>query len=310
MSEPSAAPAYQERVGLGLASVIVAIFCFSLMDAVAKWLGHDYAAIQIAFFRNLFGLIPVAIITWQAGGWRNLRTHRIGAQVLRAALLWIALLTFFIAIRTLALAEAVAIAFAAPLFVTALSVPMLGEHVGLRRWSACVVGFLGVLVMLRPGAGAFQPEAVLVLISALGYALAMLLTRRIVRTETTAALVFYGTLVGLLANACLLPFFWSPPAAGDLPLFVALGLLGGTGAFLMVQAYRHAQAAVVAPFDYTALIWAALFGWIVWREVPDGPVWLGAAIVVASGLYIIHREARLGTRPNAPPPVAGPRPLD
>ena len=174
--------------------------------------------------------------------------------------------------------------------------PFLGEAVGPRRWLAVIVGFLGVLVMVRPGAGAFQPEALLVVLAALGYALSMLITRRLTRTETNAAILFYSTAGSTLANALLLPFFWITPTTGDLGLFAGLGLIGGIGSFFMVLAYRHAPAAVVAPFDYTALLWATLIGWLVWHELPDATVWFGAAVVVASGLYIIHREAGIGRR--------------
>lgn len=293
-----------ERVGLGIASVVAAIFFFSMMDGIAKWLGQSHAAIQIAFFRNLFGLLPVALIVWQGGGLASLRTRRPWVHVLRAALIWLALVTFFAAISLMPLAEAVAVAFAAPLFVTALSWPVAGEPVGPRRWAAVLVGFTGVLIIVRPGAAAFQPEALLVLLSALCFALAMLVTRRMVRSETNAAILFYTTIGGLVANGLLLPLFWSAPSAGDFGFFVVLGLLGGVGSYLMVQAYRHAPAAVVSPFDYSALIWSTLIGWLIWRDVPDPPVWLGAAVVVASGLYIIHREAvrprRLAVAPDQP----------
>ena len=293
-----------DRVGLGIASIIAAIFFFSMMDGVAKWLGQSYTPIQIAFFRNLFGLLPVALIIWQGGGLGALRTRHPWAHVLRAVLIWLALVTFFAGISIMPLAEAVAIAFAAPLFVTALSQPIAGEPVGPRRWAAVLVGFLGVLIIVRPGAATFRPEALLVLLSALCFAVAMLVTRRMVRSETNAALLFYTTIGGLLANGVLLPLFWSAPPAGDLGLFVLLGLIGGVGSFLMVVAYRHAPAAVIAPFDYSALLWSTLIGWLVWRDVPETAVWLGAAVVVASGLYIIQREAirplRIAVAPDQP----------
>jgi len=292
------ARARDDRVGQGIACILFAMFAMSMMDGMAKWLGQGYSPVQIAFFRGLFALIPVLMIVWQSGGINALRTRHPLGHLFRAATTWLALVCFFAAIRSMPLADAVAIAFAAPLFVTALSVPFLGESVGPRRWLAVIVGFIGVLVMVRPGAGAFQPEALLVLLAALGYALAMLVTRRLTRTETNAAILFYSTAGATLANGLLLPFFWVTPTAGDLGLFAGLGLIGGVGSFFMVLAYRHAPAAVIAPFDYTALLWATLLGWLVWQELPDAPVWFGAAIVVLSGLYIIHREAGLGRRRN------------
>lgn len=295
-SPVAAAQARDDRIGQGIAAILFAMFCMSMMDGMAKWLGQGYSAIQVAFFRGVFALIPILVVVWQSGGIGALHTRRPLAHAFRAATIWLALVCFFAALRTMPLADAVAIAFAAPLFVTALSVPVLGETVGPRRWAAVIVGFLGVLIMVRPGAGTFQLEALLVLLAALGYALSMLTTRRLARTETNAAILFYSTVGSTLANALLLPFFWSTPAMGDLGLFAGLGLIGGIGSFFMVLAYRHAPAAVVAPFDYTALLWATLIGWLVWQELPDAPVWIGAAVVVASGLYIIHREAGPGRR--------------
>ena len=142
-------------------------------------------------------------------------------------------------------------------------------------------------------------SVLLVLLAALGYALAMLVTRRLTRTDTNAAILFYSTVGSTLANGLLLPFFWQTPTVVDLGLFAGLGLIGGVGSFLMVLAYRHAPAAVMAPFDYTSLLWATLIGWLVWHELPDAPVWFGATIVVLSGLYIIHRETGLGRRRKA-----------
>ena len=294
------AQARSDRVGQGIACILFAMFCMSIMDGIAKWLGQGYSAIQVAFFRGLFAMIPVLVIVWQNGGINALQTRHPWGHLFRAASTWLALVCFFAAIQTMPLADAVAIAFAAPLFVTALSVPFLGETVGPRRWMAVIVGFLGVLVMVRPGAGAFQPEALLVLLAALGYALAMLITRRLTRTETNAAILFYSTTGATLANGLLLPFFWITPTTGDLGLFAGLGLIAGIGSFFMVLAYRHAPAAVVAPFDYTALLWATLIGWLVWRELPDTPVWIGAFVVVASGLYIIHRETGSRRQRDAP----------
>jgi drug/metabolite transporter (DMT)-like permease len=148
--------------------------------------------------------------------------------------------------------------------------------------------------MTRPGAEAFQPAALLILAAALFYALAMLVTRRLARTDSTPSILLYTTGLSLVASAALLPFGWRSPTGEDLMLFALLGLIAGGGNYFMTQAYRHAPAAVVAPFDYTALIWGTILGWLIWHELPGPHVWLGVAILVASGLYIIHRETRLG----------------
>jgi len=283
----------QDRIGLGIASMIVGIAGMSVMDACAKWLGAGYPLAELVFFRNFFALAPILWVVWRAGGPRTLRPVWLLGHVLRAACGLTAIFCFFAGLRFLPLAEAISVAFAAPLMVTALSVPILGEKVGLRRWAAVIVGFLGVLVMTRPGAEAYRVEALLILSAALAYALVMLLTRRLARSETTSAIMFHSTVISLIVSAGLLPFGWHAPEGWDLAIFVLMGAVGGGGMFFMTQAYRHAPAAVVAPFDYTALVWGTLIGWLVWHELPDPTVWLGVLVVIASGLYILHRETRV-----------------
>lgn len=299
----STAPA-GDRIGFGIASSLAAVVCFALADTVAKWLGQDYPAVEIVFFRYLFGLLPVVIFVWRSGGFACLRTRRPLLHLLRAALLFAAITLFFKALQGLPLAEAIAVAFTAPLFITALAGPLLGETVGPRRWGAVIVGFIGALVMVRPGSETFRPEALLVLASAFSFSLLVTLTRRLTRTETNAALLTYSTLFAGILSLPFLPFVWRPPAVEDLGFFVLLGLIGGVAAYLVIQAYRHAPVSVIAPFDYTALIWGALAGWLIWQEQPEPPVWFGAAIVSAAGLYIARREARVA--PGRPPPVARP----
>ncbi len=153
---------------------------------------------------------------------------------------------------------------------------------------------------LNRGGEALRLEALLILSAALFYALAMLVSRRLARSDTTPAILFTNASLGILVSVLLLPFGWRTPSAADLSIFVLMGLIGGMGRHFMTQAYRFAPAAVVAPFDYTALIWGTLIGWLIWHELPDATVWLGTAILVASGLYIIHRETRM--RPSTPRP--------
>ena len=289
----SADPATDQRVGRGIACMVAAVFLLSLCDAMAKWLGHaGFQAFQIVFFRYLFGLLPVLVFVWYSG-LGSLRTGRPLAHGLRALLMFSALSLFFASLRAMPLAEAIAITFTAPLFVTALSGPILQEPVGPRRWAAVLVGFMGALVVLRPGTEAFRPEGLILLGSALCFALAMLLTRLMARTETNTAMLAYSTLGAGIACLPFLGFVWQPPEAGHFWLFLALGILGGIGANFMISAYRHAPAAVIAPLDYTALLWTALLGWILFQDRPDALVWLGAAIIVAAGLYITRREAGL-----------------
>lgn len=293
----SAPPA--ESVRVGIASILLAVFCFAIVDAIAKWLGHSYDAAQIVFLRYFIGLAPVALLVWRSGGIATLRTRRPFGHALRAGLIFVALLAFFSGLKRMPLAEAIAIAFTAPLFIAALSGPMLGERVGPRRWAAVWVGFVGALVMIRPGTEAFRPDALYIVAAALAFAFAMMVTRRLVKTESNVTMLAYTTAGAALCSLPLVPFVWQTPAGGDVWLFVLVGLVGSLAAYFVISAYRHAPAAVVAPFEYTALIWGAIFGWLIWREQPEAVVWIGAAVVVGASLYVGHREARIG-RPAEP----------
>lgn len=280
-----------EHKGRGILAVIAAVSFFSAADTMAKWLGHqDYPTIEIVFFRYVFGLLPVGVLIWKTGI-DSLRTRRPWAHAGRACLIVCALALFFWGLKLMPLAEAVAIAFVAPLFVTALSVPLLGEHVGTRRWCAVIIGFLGALVVLQPGTDAFRPEALIIIASAFMFSLAMIVTRRMSRTETTTALFTYTTLGAALISAPFLGFAWKTPSVEHIGLFACLGLVGGIAALLIIIAYRNAPASVVAPFEYTHLIWTSIAGWLLWDEQPGTMVWTGAAIIILSSLYIARREA-------------------
>lgn len=276
----------------GIAAIVCGVFLFSIADAFGKWFGMaGYHSTQIVFFRYLFGLLPVSLVVWHAG-LGALRTRRPLVHVARGVLMFTALSLFFRGLRDVPLAEGIAVAFTAPLFVTALSAPVLGERVGGQRWAAVLAGFCGMLVMLRPGTGAFQPDMLFIIASAFCFAAVMVFTRRFSRTETNAAMYAYSTITAGLCTLPFLGFTWVPPQPGHLWLFVALGMIGGAASFLMIVAYRNAPAAVNAPFDYTALLWSAMWGWIVWAQSPDPMVWLGAAVVVGAGLFITYRETR------------------
>ncbi len=280
-------------MGLGILAAFGCFFFFSSMDALAKWLGATYAVSQIVFFRSLFGFIPVAVVTWREGGLSSLRTKRPWMHFLRGFFILGALYFYFLGLKYLHLAEALAIAFTAPLFMTALARPVLGEKVGLRRWSAVIVGFIGVLIMVRPDPENLQLEALYILFSAFCFALTGLTTRLLARTETSAAIMLYSTLALFLPMAALMPFAWITPDWLSLGLFFTMGIFGGLGLLLLTTAYRNAPASVIAPFEYSAMIWAVLFGWIGWKQFPEPSVWYGAVLVAGAGLYIANREARL-----------------
>ncbi len=280
----------------GASSLLLATLMFAITDAAAKWLGGEgYHASQIVFFRYLFGLIPMGIAIWYAGG-VSLRTSKPVAHLVRAVLMCLTLLLFFWGLRYVKLGDAIAVAFTAPLFITALSMPILGERVGPHRWAAVAVGFLGMLVILRPGFGSFQLEMLLIVASAFLFAFAVLFTRRLTSTETNTSIFTYTTII---AGVIMTPFAvatWQPPNGFSMAIFLSIGLIGGTAHFLVIVAYRHLPAAVNATLEYAALIWAIILGFLLWNEIPDRWVLIGAGIVVAAGIYITHRETRASVK--------------
>ncbi len=282
-----------DQPGRGIVLMLGAVACFVVMDALIKWLSATYPTMQVVFFRSLFALVPIILLVIQQGGVARLRTRRPWMHAMRCIIGLGSMVCFFHAFRSMPLADVIAIGFAAPLFVTALSVPLLKEKVGVRRWAAVIVGFVGVLIMVRPGADVLEVGAGIALLGTLFYALAMILMRDLGRTDTTSAITLYFTLSGTLVAGAVMPFVWVAPSGIDWLLLVLVGLIGGVAQLLMTQAFRLTPVAVVAPFDYTAMLWGTALGYMVWGEVPDTLVWVGAAIVAASGLYIVHRETRL-----------------
>lgn len=261
-------------------------------DAVAKVLTDRYAPIQIVFLRNLIAVPIIIAVILTAFGAASLRTRHLRLHALRGALMVIGASLFFTALIYLPLAEATALVFSAPIFITALSVPLLGEHVGWRRWSAVLLGFIGVLVIVRPGSAAFQLSALLPVGTALCYAIFMLSARWIERAERLWTMMLFAMLFPMLYAAPFAIVNWTPVQLGDIGLFIAIAVFGSLGLALIGQAFRMAPAAIVAPFDYTALIWATGLGWLIWGEVPMVWTILGAAIIAASGVIIILREAK------------------
>lgn len=299
--KPAGTSGLSDRPLRGIVLALLGVSGFALMDAAAKHLSAGYPVGQIIFVRNLFALLPLLLLLWRDGGLAVMHSRQPGLQVVRGLAIFGALVTFFLGLRYLGLAEATAIGFAAPLFITALSVPMLGERVGVHRWSAVLVGFAGVVIMLRPGGDSLQLAVLLPLAAAFFYGLAMNATRRLSRTDATPAIAIYGNLTALFLSLAMLPFGWVTPAGPDLWVFAAMGLIGGCSTYLLTLAYRFAAASVIAPFDYIALVWAVVLGWLIWRELPDLATWIGVAVLISSGLYILHREtagARRAKRPG------------
>jgi len=291
-----------DRPALGIVMMLAGIAAFAVMDATIKWLTADYPVAQVVALRSWFGLPLLCLFALRGGGLITLATRRPLAHVGRYLLVLGLSFSFFWALSQMKLVDAIAITFAAPIFITALSVPLLKESVGWHRWFAIGIGFCGVLVMLRPGIGVFQWAGLVVIGSVVFYALLMITTRAYKATEHTAALMLYPQLGMSLTGIIFVPFFWVTPTPGDLGLFALAGMFGSVGIMCLTHAFRLGPAAVISPFEYSALIWAALIGYLVWGELPGVYTLAGAVIVISSGLYIIYRETiKVGrARPKLP----------
>jgi drug/metabolite transporter (DMT)-like permease len=295
-----ALPARRDDISRGILYACVAVFVFSAMNTAVKWLAASYPVLEIVFFRSSFALLPCAVLIWRAGGPATLKTAVPWSHAFRASIWFGSVCCTFMSYHLLPMADAVAISFSAPLFLTALSVPILGEKVGRHRWGAVIAGFFGVLIMVRPGSGVLQWGAVYGLGNAVFYALGALSVRQMTTTERGSTIVFYTMLLAAVLSAFVLPFIWVTPRPIDLLALALLGIAGGCGQLIVVQALRFAPAAAVAPFNYTAMVWALGFGYALWGDLPGSAVLAGAAVVIASGLYILHRETRKKAARAAP----------
>ncbi|MGF1475699.1 MAG: DMT family transporter [Geminicoccaceae bacterium] len=283
---------------------ISAIVMFQVMAALVKALGDDYPVGQLIFARSAFALIPLAVLIYADGGLKILATAKPRAHLGRTVAGMCAMVCGFTALSLIPFANAVAIGFAATLFTTVLATLLLGEKLRIYRISAVVVGFVGVVVMLSRALQFDQGSAMfwgstLALAGSLFVAFATISIRHLAHSEPPAAIIFYFTAACTIAGALTLPFAYRVPDALDALLLVAIGIFGGFGQILMTNAYRLGQANLLAPFDYTAMVFAVLIGLVIFGEMPTVTVLAGSAIVIAAGLFIFERERRLGLRRGA-----------
>jgi drug/metabolite transporter (DMT)-like permease len=296
-----------KAIGLKLASA----FLFTVMSVLVRDLGQRAPTGEVVFFRGLFAIFPVlAIYAWRGEIRDAIATKSPFGQLLRGLISAVGMFANFGALARIPIADVTAIGFGSPLITVALAALILKERVRIYRWSAVAVGFAGVIVMLLPhldigkyavvATAATTIGSLLALGSAFTNAAAQIQTRRLVKTEKTASIVFYFSIVCAIAGAATLPFAWYTPSPLEMAEFVALGVLGGVGHIFLTQSYRYATASVIAPFDYSTMIWALLLGYWFFGEVPGVLVLIGAAIVIASGLFVIWRESQLGLRHREP----------
>jgi drug/metabolite transporter (DMT)-like permease len=275
----------------GVVAMLLAVGLLALMDAGLKLLSPHYPSLQVAALRGLVALpLVCAYVAWR-GRFHTVLKVRWPLHLLRGALSIVMLGLFAYGLRTLPLTEAYTIIFVAPLIITALSGPILGERVGALRWAMIAVGFGGVLVVLRPtGAGLLSLPGLAVLVAAATYAISAITVRVLGRTDSSESMVFWMTGMLALGAGLLAAPNWVPVRAEHAPILAAIAVTGFLGQFAITEAFRRAEASLIAPLEYTALAWGAGLDWIFWNTLPDRITWIGAAIIIASGLVLLRRE--------------------
>lgn len=274
----------------GIYFKLSALVLFCTMDAMVKALGGTYGSFQMMLFRSGIALVPVAVMIWHAGGLRAVRSTRPGLQALRVCIGICSMFGFFYVFPRMPLVDAYAISFASPLFMVALSVPILGEPVGWRRWTAVAVGFVGVLIMLDPWGIQFHAISLIVLAATFCYALSTVMVRLLSRHDKDVVTLFWFAFCASLVSLVGAIPEWKWPPLLDWVWLITLGLLGGFAQILITRAWRLAPAAVLAPFDYASIVLAVAFGYLWFKEEPSWTVWYGLPLVIGSGLYILYRE--------------------
>ena len=292
---PDAAPPGADRTGQGqilrgILFMCLAVSLFPILNATVKYLSTDYATTQIIWLRYLGHLVFMLLVFMPKRGLRLLHTSRPGLQIFRSLLLFAATAFYFSALNYIPLANAATISFTSPFIITVLSVLMLGESVGPRRWIAVLIGFVGTVIIIRPGSDFGHWAALLVLGSATSYSFYQIFTRKLSGHDDASTTITFTAVVGVAVSSVVAPFDWITPQGWDWLLFLSLGFFGGFGHLCVVKSLDYAPASLLAPFGYVQLVGAVLLGYLVFAEFPDFWTWVGAAIIVASGSYIAYRE--------------------
>ncbi len=273
----------------GIVFYLVASVVFCVADTIAKSLSTSLPIVQITWMRYVVFTLFALTLTWRRSG-PAFQVHNRYMQLGRGLCLVCSSTLFILGIRDIGLAEAATIGFLGPIMVTLLSIPLLGEVVGIRRWMALLAGMVGVLIVLRPGAGTFQPEGLYRVGSAMFWAVGLILTRKMAGTDRAETTMFWSALIGLIALTAMIPFVFAMPSPRQLVMALAQSILSSAGQWMVMQSLRFTPASTLAPFSYTQLIWSTIAGFLVFSAFPDEWTILGAMIIIGSGLYTAHRE--------------------
>ncbi|MET0531797.1 MAG: DMT family transporter [Microvirga sp.] len=282
---------HYRRRWIGIALMCATLICFSGTDALAKWVNQSMDPVVTVWARYLSGALLTALVINPRTKPGVLRSRRLPLQLLRSFLLFSTTICNFIALKYLQLVETTSITFSTPLIVALLAGPFLGEWVGMRRLIAIGVGFIGILVITRPGMGTMHPAVLLCIASAFCYAFYVIVTRMLASTDSTATTTIYSSVAGVVLMTPVMPFFWTtPPTLSTWIGLISVGAIASFGHWLLVMAHARAPAAVLAPFIYTQIVWMLALGYIIFGDWPDPWTFVGAGIVIASGLYLLSRE--------------------
>jgi drug/metabolite transporter (DMT)-like permease len=282
----------------GIACMLGAVGAFACMDSLLKLLAEHYEPMQVSAMRGFASLPFILVPLLFSRKFSELKPVRWKMHLMRGILAVFVLATFIYAIRVLSLADAYAIFLSAPLIVTALSMPILGERVGWHRWAAIIIGLSGVLVMLKPStSGLASLGALAALVSAISYAISGIMIRVLQKTDSNTSVVFWSMIIMTLVSTTLALNGWKAIRLEHVTWIVATGAIGALALHLITAAFRSAPISVVAPFEYTALLWGVGIDWLIWDTLPEARFYIGATIVIASGLYVIWREARTKHEP-------------
>ncbi len=298
------------RAIYGILLIVATVCLFPISDSIAKLLTADLAIVQIVWGKLFFHTIIVAPLLLARGGVALLRSRHLPLQIGRSLLLLFSMLIFVTALAFVPLAQAIAVLYVSPIFVTALSVPLLGERVGIHRWIAVAIGFTGAMIVLRPGFGVMHWASMLLLVAALASALFQLSTRRLTAIDPPMTTLFFTSFAGTsLASLLVIPW-WVSLSVGQWALLAAAGAVSALASYLMIRAFEHAAASVLAPIGYVEILTASIAGFLVFSDIPDRWTVAGAMVIAASGLYIARRESKLQRAETAKvrlrPPITPP----
>ena len=276
----------------GIVVMVVGVALLTANDAISKYLTESHPVGQVICLRQAATLLVIVPYAMLVSGWGALRVVSWPGQVTRGLLFVANAALIVLGFSLLPLATVITIMFASPIITAVFSMPLLAERVSPSRWLAILAGFAGMLIVIRPGAAGFEWVLLIPVGAALANSLRDIVTRRLSRTETSISMLLWSTLIVMAAGLTTAPFGWQPVTGAAVAWFVAAGVFNATAHFLLIEALRLGEAAVIAPVRYTSLIWAALIGFLVWRELPDAWVWTGSAVIIASGVYMVRAEAK------------------